>query len=864
MCFKTKTSTNSNTTGTQNTQSNLFDDPNYQGFMTGFNNQFSAPNINSVEAPVNAWQTGAVTNQAGMMPGLSTAMNTANSVASTGLDPNRIQQFMSPYIQSVVNPTLEAQRIQNEQATSAIRGNAATRGALGNNTGQTAAYYAGVQPGQQAQIAGLYNQGFNQAGQLATQDIMSRLQGAGQVGNLTGVGTQANMGQFGMGETMRLADRQNMMDPFQLWTAGLSGQEVASRVAGQNTDTTGTMRGTTTQSPSVGQSIMGGLGLATNIFGSGGLFPMNNWFNSGGGYTGGGTWARDGGVIKGYNSGGSVSGMTPFQGGSTFADKVMAAHETVQKMRASGGRTDSDKGNPGRFATSRMEPLSVMNRPMEPYGALGPLLRMDDRMAPMRYVSDAEQNGQDSFMSPSQAGRMGRRGFDEGGSVLPEVMTPFGGFNASNTTAMGPAFAGNPFGQFMPGGADGSALPPETTGQMFEAGGDPWTSGDVMEAYNPNGPPRAPNAVSPPPFNPSAPVMDPEATVSAGSGRQGVEPMHPHQRFAAMLMAASGPQVLGGAGEALLKMHNQRIQEHEAQLRADQLAQQLAHQNATLGLSRDAHELNRAELAERERHNRRTEENRNQNRPETAFDVSNAQAAAKAAQEREAAVAASQDEVRRLDQMSTLLSNPNMPQGRFADWEVEGRRIASALLPGVNLEGVPEAEAFRTLSNKMALSMRSTANGEGMPGAMSDADRTFLLQSVPRLQNTPAGNRLIVNSMRDTAQYRAAANTEAARYIHERRSNRGLSEHMSAWMRAYPMERVVPGHAETRREAERVAQASPPAAATAPAASQPTAAQQAVGARRQLRDGTWVVKQADGSWLPETSASNLSDVGVAP
>ena len=795
--FKTEQKTKSSGTQQGTTESNYWDQPGLQEFLSGYNQQYSGPNISQVQAPVNAWQTGAATNQAGLATGLGGAFNSANSVATNGIDPNSISRFMSPYIQSVVNPTLDAQRIQNEQAVSSIRGNSATRGALGNNTGQTAAYYAGVQPGQQAQIAGLYNQGFNQAGQLATQDVMSRLQGAGAVGNLTGVGTQANQGQFNMGETMRNAEMQNQMTPFALFNQGLQGQLGFGNLAGQNTSGSSTGNQTTTSTPGLGQSLAGIAGMGMSLFGGGGMFPglFSGFGNSGGGsYTGGGSssW-RDGGAVKGYNDGGSV--LPSFHGGSeSFADKVARAHETVSKLRASGGRTEKKE-----------EPRT---------GQFSPRFDLLNRWAP----TVTEERGQDPFMNPEQAQRMMAfqpmrpmqyelselRGFDEGGSVLPEAFQPFQGFNASNTTPMGPAFGGNPFAQFMPSGADAPVLGPETTGQMLPFGGDPLTSQNVIEAYNPSGPPRIP------PFNPDAPppsagpVMDPDATPSdGGRGRRQIEQMHPHQRMAAMLMAASGPGVLGPGGRALIDMHQQRIAEHGAELQADQLAQQLAHQNATLGINRD-------ELSERARHNRRMEELKGVSRPETAFDTASAQAAAKAAQERETAIAASQDEVRRLDQMSALLSNPNMPQGRFADWEVEGRRVAAALFPNVNMEGVPEAEAFRTLSNKMALSMRSTANGEGMPGAMSDADRTFLLQSVPRLQNTPAGNRLIVNSMRDTAQYRAAANTEAARYIHERRSNQGLSEHMARWMQQNPMARVVPGHAETRREAERVAEQNAP------------------------------------------------------
>lgn len=71
------------------------------------------------------------------------------------------------------------------------------------------------------------------------------------------------------------------------------------------------------------------------------------------------------------------------------------------------------------------------------------------------------------------------------------------------------------------------------------------------------------------------------------------------------------------------------------------------------------------------------------------------------------------------------------------------KRAANAL--GIKVDGLGEAEAARALANRMALALRNPAGGEGMPGAMSDADREFLLQSIPSLQSSPAGWRAMVN-----------------------------------------------------------------------------------------------------------------------
>jgi hypothetical protein len=53
-------------------------------------------------------------------------------------------------------------------------------------------------------------------------------------------------------------------------------------------------------------------------------------------------------------------------------------------------------------------------------------------------------------------------------------------------------------------------------------------------------------------------------------------------------------------------------------------------------------------------------------------------------------------------------------------------------------DDVAPAQAARSLTNQLALEMRNPAGGAGMPGALSDKDREFLMQSIPGLENDPA------------------------------------------------------------------------------------------------------------------------------
>src|SRR5262245_135280 len=79
------------------------------------------------------------------------------------------------------------------------------------------------------------------------------------------------------------------------------------------------------------------------------------------------------------------------------------------------------------------------------------------------------------------------------------------------------------------------------------------------------------------------------------------------------------------------------------------------------------------------------------------------------------------------------------------------RKIGAAIGIG-NIEKVAAGELVQTISNKMALQVRAPGGESGgMPGAMSDADRQFLKDTVPGLLKTPEGNRQVIAIMRAAA-----------------------------------------------------------------------------------------------------------------
>jgi hypothetical protein len=122
----------------------------------------------------------------------------------------------------------------------------------------------------------------------------------------------------------------------------------------------------------------------------------------------------------------------------------------------------------------------------------------------------------------------------------------------------------------------------------------------------------------------------------------------------------------------------------------------------------------------------------------------------------------------RLNQLDALKSGVNALEaagqdtGKLAPLKTK----ATALMQALNLDpttlGLPAdagpAQAISAITNKLALDARSTADGAGMPGAMSDSDREFLSQTVPNISDTPTGLKMKV----EIAGRVAKRQTEAA------------------------------------------------------------------------------------------------------
>lgn len=108
-----------------------------------------------------------------------------------------------------------------------------------------------------------------------------------------------------------------------------------------------------------------------------------------------------------------------------------------------------------------------------------------------------------------------------------------------------------------------------------------------------------------------------------------------------------------------------------------------------------------------------------------------------------------QAKISKLDRAAELLSGVNT--GKLTPLGTEVAAYMESLGYKVD-KSLPNKQAAQALFNEMALELRNPSGGAGMPGALSDKDREFLVSMVPNLSNTPEGNQMLMETTRKLAQ----------------------------------------------------------------------------------------------------------------
>lgn len=253
-------------------------------------------------APINAQQTTGINNinsNAGFaQPYIQQAAGYANNAAQP-LSASQIQQYQSPYTQSVVDATSNWFNNQNQQQQQNVLGNAASQGALGGDrVGVAQANLAAQQTASQAPvIAGLYNQGYQQAVGVAQQQQQNQANAAYSLGNLGVSGQNAALSganaQVGAGSLEQQNQQQQLNALYQQY-------QIAQAFPYQQTQW---LAGVDT---GVGSQLGGNSSTTAPA-------PNQTAQYLGAGLAGASLFLRKGGAVPGFAPGGDVGGM-PYSG----------------------------------------------------------------------------------------------------------------------------------------------------------------------------------------------------------------------------------------------------------------------------------------------------------------------------------------------------------------------------------------------------------------------------------------------------------------------------------------------------------------------------------------------------------------------
>jgi hypothetical protein len=142
------------------------------------------------------------------------------------------------------------------------------------------------------------------------------------------------------------------------------------------------------------------------------------------------------------------------------------------------------------------------------------------------------------------------------------------------------------------------------------------------------------------------------------------------------------------------------------------------------------------------------------------------------------------------ERLSGLLSSVNT--GKFKGATTDLKAAAKSLGIDLNALGVADdvapAQAARALANQIALELRNPAGGAGMPGAMSDKDREFLIASIPGLENDPAAiGKMIEYRVKLAKREQEVAKKARAYRKKNGRFDEGFYDELQEWSEKNPL-----------------------------------------------------------------------------
>lgn len=265
----------------------------FQDARDSYYNTYNPTDIANSGA-LNANQTTAAGQLAGVNQNLLPAFGASSQIAQQGIDPNKIAGFQSAYTQGVIDPMRQVFRNMNQDAYSDIAGNMYKSGAgknYQNVAGEQAKYAARTLPGQEAALAQLQENAYNQALGAAGTSTQMQNQAAATAAGLANAQTAAGSALGMEGERQRVAG----LEPFRVASEMMQGAKTPMLGSGTSFETLGSSSSTgeRTATPSP-------FSIFSNIFGL--LF-------------------KDGGPVEGRADGGEV--LPPYAAGGAAPEDMM-------------------------------------------------------------------------------------------------------------------------------------------------------------------------------------------------------------------------------------------------------------------------------------------------------------------------------------------------------------------------------------------------------------------------------------------------------------------------------------------------------------------------------------------------------------
>lgn len=162
--------------------------------------------------------------------------------------------------------------------------------------------------------------------------------------------------------------------------------------------------------------------------------------------------------------------------------------------------------------------------------------------------------------------------------------------------------------------------------------------------------------------------------------------------------------------------------------------------------------------------------------------------------------------LRTYDSMNRLLEG--IETGTFTGTTTQIVKAAESL--GIDTgawgDNVSAVEAARSLQNQLALQIRNPDSGMGLPGATSNRDIQFLLDSIPSINMTPAGRRAITEVIRGRANLARKLSTEAQAYLEMKERNGETPILDSGWEQR--KQQIIDQSTDFRQAVEAARQAS--------------------------------------------------------